>query len=87
MNPFHVHVEPKFNLYGRLLSLSFVGGHPFAVPNNVSMKGITMMHCITEHACDNTTRVLTPLEQDILEQVKSTGFALMDKVWATNTTH
>ena len=36
-------MEPEFNLYGRLLSLSFVGGHPFAVPSNISIvKGIPM---------------------------------------------
>ena len=43
----------------------------------------TMMHCITEHASDNTVRELTQLEQDVLEQVRSRGFELMDAVRAT----
>ena len=42
-----------------------------------------MMHCITEHACDNTTRVLTLPEQYVLEQVRSRGFGLSDVVRAT----
>ena len=44
----------------------------------------TMMHCITEHASDNTVRELTQLEQDVLEQVRSRGFELMDVVRATH---
>ena len=43
-----------------------------------------MMHCITEHASDNTVRELTQLEQDVLEQVRSRGFELMDVVRATH---
>ena len=46
----------------------------------------TLFHCITEHACDNTVRELTPSEQHVLEQVRSRGFELMDEVRA-NTTH
>lgn len=44
----------------------------------------TMMHCITEHASDNTVRKLTQLEQDVLEQVRSRGLELMDVVRATH---
>ena len=44
----------------------------------------TMMHCITEHASDNTVRELTQLEQDVLEQVRSRGLELMDVVRATH---
>ena len=44
----------------------------------------TMMHCITEHASDNTVRELTQLEQYVLEQVRSRGFELMDVVRTTN---
>ena len=44
----------------------------------------TMMHYITEHASDNTVRELTQLEQDVLEQVRSRGFELMDVVRATH---
>ena len=47
----------------------------------------TMMHCITEHASDNTVRELSPLEQDVLEQVRSRGFELMDLVRAVHPTH
>ena len=43
-----------------------------------------MIHCITEHASDNTVRELTQLEQDVLEQVRSRGFELMDVVRATH---
>lgn len=42
-----------------------------------------MMHCITEHASDNTVRELTQLEQDVLEQVRSRGAELMDVVQDT----
>ena len=46
MNPFHVERgtwNPNSTFYGRLLSLSFVGGLPIAVLSNVStMKGIPM---------------------------------------------
>ena len=41
-----------------------------------------MMHCITEHASDNTVRELTLLEQYVLEQVRSRGFGLSDVVQA-----
>ena len=41
-----------------------------------------MMHCITEHASDNTVRELTQLEQYVLEQVRSRGFGLSDVVQA-----
>ena len=44
----------------------------------------TMVHYITEHASDNTVRELTQLEQDVLEQVRSRGFELMDVVRATH---
>ena len=43
-----------------------------------------LMHCITEHASDNTVRELTQLEQDVLEQVRSRELELMDVVLATN---
>ena len=43
-----------------------------------------MMHCITEHASDNTVRELTLLEQYVLEQVRSRGLELMDAVRATH---
>ena len=43
-----------------------------------------MMHCITEHASDNTVRELTQLEQYVLEQVRSRGAELMDVVRATH---
>ena len=46
-----------------------------------------MMHCITEHASDNTVRELTQLEQYVLEQVRSRGAELMDAVRATPATH
>ena len=46
-----------------------------------------MMHCITEHASDNTVRELTLLEQYVLEQVRSRGLGLMDVVRAAPTTH
>ena len=47
----------------------------------------TMMHCITEHASDNTVRELTQLEQYVLEQVRSRKLELMDAVRATPATH
>ena len=43
-----------------------------------------MMHCIMEHASDNTVRELTQLEQYVLEQVRSRGFEMMDVVRATH---
>ena len=43
-----------------------------------------MMHCIMEHASDNTVRELTQLEQDVLEQVRSRGLELRDVVRATH---
>ena len=46
-----------------------------------------MMHCITEHASDNTVRELTQLEQYVLEQVRSRKLELMDAVRATPATH
>ena len=46
-----------------------------------------MMHCITEHASDNTVRELTQLEQYVLEQVRSRGRGLSDVVRSTHTTH
>ena len=47
----------------------------------------TMMHCITEHASDNTVRELTQLEQAVLKQVRSRVLELTDVVRATHTPH
>ena len=43
-----------------------------------------MVHCITEHASNNTVRELTQLEQYVLEQVRSRKLELMDAVRATH---
>ena len=46
----------------------------------------TMLHCIAEHASNNTVRELTQLEQGVLEQARSRGLELLDVVRATHTT-